>query len=322
MLYNKNTTFILKIYGLSYKYNVFFNKTTVLYMNIKEKDKKILDDAITALEETFNCKLTVHDYSGQLSKTFPNLPHYHLNPLCTTIKDKVKRSTTKCIAFDRGSVQKRLSTNTNPFLKYCRYGLLEAVIPIFVEGKLSGSMFIGPFIPASKTLSPDILKAANKPLNNPALEKQRANLPQLKPETRKAVFAWGSLISMHIGNLIKLSSDSAYAESTSRAEKIKAFIDSRFKEQLSLGDLAKALLLCESRTSQLLQEYFGKSFPELLTERRMKHAQSLLSNSMFSVEVVAGNCGYSDPAYFHRVFKKHNGMTPTQFRLQFKNKTC
>ena len=291
-------------------------------MNIKEKDKNILDDAIATLEETFNCKLTVHDYSEQLHKAFPNLPHYHLNPFCTTIKYKLPSSTPACIAFDRGSVQKRLSINSAPFLKYCRYGLLEAVIPVFIEDKLSGSIFIGPFIPYSKTLSPDVLKTVNKPLNNPALEKQRAALPQLTPETRKAVFAWGRLISAHIENLIKFSSDSVYADSSSRAEKIKAFIDARFKENISLKDLAKALLLCESRTSQLLREYFDQSFPELLTEKRMRHARSLLKNSMFSIEHISNNCGYSDPAYFHRVFKKHNALTPKQFRQQFKDKTC
>jgi AraC-like DNA-binding protein len=291
-------------------------------MNIKEKDKKILDDAVITLEETFNCKLSLHDYSGQLHQAFPDLSYYHLNPFCTTIKYKLPRSTPACIAFDRGSVQKRLAINAAPFLKYCRFGLLETVIPVFIENKLSGSIFIGPFIPHSKTLSPDILKAINKPLNNPALEKQRAALPQLTPKIRKAVFAWGLLISAHIENLIKFSSDSVYADSSSRAEKIKAFIDARFKENISLKDLAKALLLCESRISQLLREYFNQSFPELLTEKRMQHARSLLKNSMFSIELIANNCGYSDPAYFHRVFKKHNNLTPKQFRQQFKDKTC
>ena len=280
-------------------------------------NKEILLPAIKALEKTFKCSVAVHDYSGQIRHYFPHLPHYHLNPFCTTIKYKMPESEPTCIAFDRGCVQRRLSATPEAFLKFCHYGLVEAVIPLFVEGKVSGAMFIGPFIWHSRTLPPNVLSAGKK-IDNPILESQKTALPQIDPETVKMIFAFGNLISSHIENLILHSKDSVYEISSSRAEKIKAFIDARFKENISIGDLAKSLFLCESRTSQLLKESFGKSFPELLMLRRIEHAKSLLENSMFSIEIIASHSGYRDPAYFHRVFKKNTGMTPKQYRQSFK----
>jgi len=276
-------------------------------------NKEILLSAIKALEKTFKCSISVHDYSGQLRDYFPHLPHYHLNPFCTTIKYKIPESAPTCFAFDRVSVQRRLSNKQEAFLKFCHYGLLEAVIPLFIEGKLSGAMFIGPFIWHSRTLPPDVLKAGKK-INNPLLESQKKALPRIDAETVKRIFAFGNLISSHIENLIFQNKDSVYEGSSSRAEKITAFIDARFKENISIGDLAQSLFLCESRTSQLVKASFGMNFPELLMLRRLEHAKSLLENSMFSIEIIAAHSGYNDPAYFYRVFKKHIGMTPKQFR--------
>jgi AraC-like DNA-binding protein len=275
--------------------------------------KETLLNAIKALESTFGCSVAVHDYSGQLRHYFPKLPHYHLNPFCTTIKYKIPESTPACIAFDRDSVQRKLAGKPESFLKFCHYGLIEAVIPLFIEGKVSGAMFIGPFIRHSPALPPDTLKAG-KSINNPLLESQKNALPEIDAETTKKIFAFGNLISSHIESLIAQSRDSVYEHSSSRAEKIKAFIDARFKENISISDLAHSLFLCESRTSQLLKESFGMTFPEILMLRRLEHAKSLLENSMFSIEIIAAYSGYRDPAYFHRVFKKQTGMTPKQYR--------
>ncbi len=303
---------------------MYFSIKTIVDIIIKElmNTKEILLTAIKALEKTFKCSVTVHDYSGQLRHHFPDLPHYHLNPFCTTIKYKIPESTQSCIAFDRDSIQRRLANKPEAFLKFCHYGLLEAVIPLFVEGKVSGAMFIGPFTWTSAALPPDTFKAGKK-INNPLLNSQKTALPEIDMKTVKKIFAFGNLISSHIETLISRSREAVYDSSSSRAEKIKAFIDARFKENISLSDLAQSLFLCESRTSQLLKESFGKTFPELLMFRRLKHAKSLLENSMFSIEIIAAYSGYKDPAYFHRVFKKQTGMTPKQYRRKLnKNQAC
>ena len=282
--------------------------------------KETLLSSIKALEDTFKCSVAMHDYSGQLREHFPNLPHYHLNPFCTTIKYKIPESTSACIAFDHDSVQRKLAWKPESFLKFCHYGLIEAVIPLFIEGKVSGAMFIGPFIQHSPALPPDTLKAG-KSINNPLLESQKNALPEIDAEITKKIFAFGNLISSYIEILISQSRDSVYESSSSRAEKIKAFIDARFKENISISELARSLFLCESRTSQLIKESFGRTFPELLMLRRLKHAKSLLENSMFSIEIIAAYSGYRDPAYFHRVFKKHTGITPKQYRRKLSKKT-
>jgi len=60
----------------------------------------------------------------------------------------------------------------------------------------------------------------------------------------------------------------------------------------------------------------GKTPNEYLTSLRIEHAKKLLqykSNMRFSIADIGMMCGYYDPNYFSRVFKKHVGVTPEQF---------
>jgi ligand-binding sensor protein len=84
-----------------------------------------------------------------------------------------------CVAFDQYSVQRKLSNKPEAFLKFCHHGLIETVIPLFIEDKLSGAIFIGPFIWDSQTLPPDVFKAGKK-IDNLLLESQKTVLPKIR----------------------------------------------------------------------------------------------------------------------------------------------
>ena len=51
-----------------------------------------------------------------------------------------------------------------------------------------------------------------------------------------------------------------------------------------------------------------------ILDKRMYMAKYLLSSTDLSVEQVSLDCGFSDSAYFCRLFKKETGFTPTQYR--------
>ena len=66
----------------------------------------------------------------------------------------------------------------------------------------------------------------------------------------------------------------------------------------------------------LFKEVTGKSAKEYIIQLRVKKAMSLLSSSSFSITDVCYMCGFSDPNYFTRVFKKKTGSLPSEFRLK------
>ena len=54
-------------------------------------------------------------------------------------------------------------------------------------------------------------------------------------------------------------------------------------------------------------------FTAYLTNLRMEHAVKRIRDGDASVSRLAGECGFADPLYFSKVFKKHTGYTPSGY---------
>lgn len=66
------------------------------------------------------------------------------------------------------------------------------------------------------------------------------------------------------------------------------------------------------------KEYTGYTPTQYLLSLRISNAQSLLESTNYTVSEISGIVGYDNPFYFSRIFKKHNGMSPAEFRKHLK----
>ena len=66
--------------------------------------------------------------------------------------------------------------------------------------------------------------------------------------------------------------------------------------------------------SRLIKRNTGKTFKDLLIERRMKQACYLLRNTNLTISEIAYSIGYENTSYFHRLFRSMNGMSPGAYR--------
>ena len=85
-------------------------------------------------------------------------------------------------------------------------------------------------------------------------------------------------------------------------------------ENLSLESVASRYHFNVSYFSTMFKNRTGKSFSDYLIEVRMKRAKELLAGREMKIYEIAACCGYRDTKYFARVFKKHAGMSPENFR--------
>jgi len=87
-------------------------------------------------------------------------------------------------------------------------------------------------------------------------------------------------------------------------------------QTVTLNSLARIYNYSPSYLSGLIREQYGRSFSDIITEVKMKHAIRLLQTTDDSMVRIAEAVGYSDKSYFLRRFKQVFGMTPSQYKEQ------
>lgn len=90
---------------------------------------------------------------------------------------------------------------------------------------------------------------------------------------------------------------------------------------LTLQKLASEIEIPEKQLSFLINHQIGKHFFDYINDFRIKEAKVLLSDQRdLTVLEVLYDVGFNSKSSFYTAFKKHIGLTPTQFRNQLKNK--
>ncbi len=82
----------------------------------------------------------------------------------------------------------------------------------------------------------------------------------------------------------------------------------------SLSDLARSLHYDLFRLSREIKSRTGKTYTELLQEKRLSQAAFLLRNTNLKISDISSSVGYENESYFHRIFISHFGVTPKKFR--------
>lgn len=110
---------------------------------------------------------------------------------------------------------------------------------------------------------------------------------------------------------IKTCREREYENIISRA---KAFINENYGKSISLDEASRMVDISPYYFSKLFKQETGETFIEYLTRTRIRNARKLLEDPKYSIKEICMLCGYGDPNYFSRIFKKYEGMTPSEYR--------
>lgn len=149
-----------------------------------------------------------------------------------------------------------------------------------------------------------LLKPVEPEDMNRALEKAVKNAKSRKKDLSKA------------DNIRRLNEGVQSAEKN--VERIKVYIETHFKENLTRESLASEVFMNPDYLSKLFKKNTGSSLMDYVTKVRIEQARELLKKTALSVSEIAIETGYSNTAYFTKMFKKYtNGVTPREYRKEF-----
>lgn len=97
-------------------------------------------------------------------------------------------------------------------------------------------------------------------------------------------------------------------------ERLKAIMQARFGEHLSIELLANEVFVSPPHLCMMFKQVTGETINGYLTQIRIEEAKKLLLQGTKKLVEVCLEVGYTDPKYFSKLFKKHTGMNPSDFK--------
>ena len=123
-------------------------------------------------------------------------------------------------------------------------------------------------------------------------------------------------VSLYFHQLVQFLSNSSrpVKQGRTEAEIIKNYIDTNLYSKIETKQLAALIHRCKEQTIRLFKKEYGITPYDYYMENRIKKAEYLIKNTLFSVKEIAFKLGFCDEHYFSGVFKKKTGLTPSEFR--------
>lgn len=95
---------------------------------------------------------------------------------------------------------------------------------------------------------------------------------------------------------------------------VKNYVLINYSRQISLSDICKDINYSLSNISVLFSKHVGMSFRDYLKQVRIKKACEFLEKSDKTISEITNLVGYTDPAFFYRIFKEIMHTTPREYR--------
>jgi len=99
-----------------------------------------------------------------------------------------------------------------------------------------------------------------------------------------------------------------------RMARVVAHIGANLASTLTIEELATVADVGRSRFVTLFREATGDSPQQYIQQRRIAEARRLLANPSLQIKQIAAMTGFEDRFYFSKVFRRIDGLTPTQYR--------
>ena len=271
-------------------------------MNISE-----IESVLRELHKITGFRISLHDANFVEIAAYP-LGH---TPFCRSVK-QFSGEHVRCETCDREACLLALETK-DTYIYKCRFGLTEAVSPLYNFGTLTGFLMMGQVV--ENDGEADFAARAYASITRSVVEGKRmaAGIPRVSRDMMESYINIMTVCARYL-----TLSNATRSASPSTAELAKIYLSDRIGEKICVSDICDAVGCSKSTLLSSFKKRYGITVNTYLTSLRLERAKGLLDEGRSSIAEVAAECGFSDQSYFSKVFSAVVGISPSEYREERK----
>lgn len=169
-------------------------------------------------------------------------------------------------------------------------------------------------------LNPDSI--SNVPINNRLFTAQIERILEMTEDdslysSLELSFALHGILNTAIKSSMENTHDNSRSDYDSEIEKSIEYIKENYRRDISIEDMVEELHISKYHFIRIFKRIMGVTPYKYLSSYRINESKTILRTTNKSVLETALDCGFNDAGNFILQFKKHTGISPTQYRRDF-----
>jgi AraC-like DNA-binding protein/ligand-binding sensor protein len=287
-------------------------------------DNRALVEALTSSRIYRDYERAFSDLTGLPVALQPvetwQLPHHgkrNENDFCALLS-KENRSCAACLQTQERLCQRAVS---EPETVVCPVGLSDSAVPVRLSDRLVGYLQIGQVFrkPPTESQFKKALQLCKKwgvETTPESLRKAYFSGKVISPKEHDSAIKLLTIFAQHlamVSNQVFIQRENSEPPVIAKA---RAYIAEHQTEDLSLGQVAKAVNMSSYYFCKMFKKVCGINFTDYVARVRIEKSKNLLLNPNLRVSEIAFEVGFQSLTHFNRVFKKILGQSPTDYRAQ------
>jgi AraC-like DNA-binding protein/ligand-binding sensor protein len=237
------------------------------------------------------------------------------NPFCLLMSES-NRACAACLEAQQKIVD---AAACGPRTVKCFAGLCDTGVPVSVGDELLGFLQTGQIFlqkPSKAQFSKTVQQLADWgwKVDLRKLEEAYFQTRVISPKQYESVVHLLTIFAQHlalVSNQLLVHRANSEPPAITKA---KQFIEEHQADEISLGDVAKAVNTSTFYFCKMFKKATGLNFTDYLSRVRVEKAKNLLLNPNMRISEVAFAAGFQSLSHFNRVFRRIAGESPTRYR--------
>ena len=264
-----------------------------------------LESLLKSLYLISGLNMSLFDINGNLLASYP----HQKCPFCYALS-KNPEALAHCTASDQQAIE-HVKREEKIYIYQCHFHLYEGIMPLYSYGSLTGYLMLGQTITKSPIHHAQVIETASPFFENK--EELYDTVSKISVHSKEQIIAFAQ-VSDTCAKYLSLTNQ-VQRKNENLAQEIKRYLHKNFNSQgLSIESLCKHFSCSRGTLINHFKTRYHITIHQYLLELRLKESCELLKNPNLSIKEIAIQCGFSDPNYYSKAFKKMYHCSPIQYR--------